>query len=840
MKQCNTLLTSQPDLYLASALKCIALIRLDRKEEANTVIDGLIKSQAAIKNVPVLTPLCMALTQLDRMSDEVKVLEIASKASPNSVDIGSKALTAMIKAKEWQKAQQTSLRLHKLVTSKDKSNTDYFWSSMQAYSLVASDPSLPGSQLALPLAQRMIVKQLETHPIGPNSDEIMFLYATILRKMGATQKQEALNMLNSEERGRSLCKRSMTLAMLRFEVMEECQDWKTIYNESLEALEGGDRSWSRVQEAVKGAVKLAYEDTQILNDIGSRFKALSTTKEKDRTLRLAPLYLFKEVRNAENVSSEGLDAPSLLDLVIKYYKQFGTKACAYEDLAPFIPLLSEQEAQSYLQILEQDARPPPNQSFGNLQDLYLNLNACKLARLMQSKEAISAQSEYDKAKAFFFLYLCAIPIGKDLPKTEMQPADDYALLSVQALVHASVMQRESGSETTTSTFNTAIVVLTLALQYSPRGYRLRVLLIQLLRQIGAVGPVRKEYEEIGVKSIQQDTLGWILASRASTLLTLIKSDSSEVSLFANTLHRLRNVWKEGKIQIPQMISKAFENGIFSRVEELVDFGEKLSHSKARWLHTVEIARSKSLSKVSAEVMTQELQACRASLLHGKVSDQQDYHVLLNLMPNSCPNIEALTSCGPRQHPGLNYLKAMLLVALVHQGQESEVMAESVQEGDDLTETEFALYKLAVALMNEDDEEANLAIARLLEIVKNRIDSAGAADLPCTTQYPIAIALEGYHLLFTVRGRREDSKIDLHQAQIALTSLTESFNKKSISRTLPAINDDWALLLNKLPSSLRGGDDGQTLLRKKAKELTKASESANSALVERLEAALNAL
>lgn len=836
MKQCNSLLASQPGLYLASALKSIALIRLGRKEEANAVVDALIKSQAAVKNVPILTPLCMALTQLDRTLDEVEVLEAASKASPNSIDVGSKALTAMIKAKQWQKVQQTSLRLHKQVSIKDKSNTDYFWSSMQAYSLIASNPSLPGSQLALPLAQRMIVKELEIHPIGPNSDEIMFLYATILREMGANQRQEALKLLNSEERGKDLCKRSMTLAMLRYELMEECGDWKTIYNESLEALEGGDRSWSRVQEAVKAAVKLAFEDLQALKDLELRFKVLSTTKEKDRTLKLAPLYLIKEVKSTEIAPTEQLEASSLLGPIVDYYKTFGSKACAFEDLTPYVLLLSEQEIQDYLQLLEQDAKAPLNQYFTDLNSLCLNLNACKLARLMQSKESISAQSELDKAKELFSLYLCAITIGKDLPKTEMQPADDYALLSVQALIHASVLQRESKNETTTSTFITAVVLLTLALQYSPRGYRLRVLLIQLLRQYGAVDLLREEYEQIGVKAIQQDTLGWILSSRSSTLTNLVKPDSKEEKSFATALHRLRRVWKEGKIQVPQMISKAFENGIFSRVEELVDFGEKLDHSMARWLLTIETARNKSLLKTSTKVISQELQACSTSLLSNEVSDQQDYHVLLNLMPYSCPHIETLTSCGPRVHPGLNYLKAMLLVAMVHYGQSPEKKAEFTEASDDLTESEFGLYYLANALENGDDEEAKSAAERLLDMVKKEVDSKDAADLPCKIQYPTAIALEAYHLISTVKERKEASKIDLEQVQIVLASMVESI-KKSTSTTVPAILDDWALLLNKLPSGLRGGDDGQTLLRKKAKELTRASESANNALVERLEAAL---
>ncbi|UZJ52948.1 hypothetical protein CBS101457_002268 [Exobasidium rhododendri] len=709
LKQCDGLLSSQPDLYLATALKAIALLRLGQRDRAAGLADILIKSQATIKSPIILSPLCIVLSSLDRAQDEVELLDAASKASPTSVDIGSKAFLAMVKARQWQSAQQTALRLHKLVSAKNKKDDEYFWSSMQAYSLVANDATLPGHQLALPLAQRMIAKHLESHPFGPKSDEIMYLYATILRKQGMNQAEEALKLLSDGGNGRDLCKRSMTLAALRYDLMEELHDWRTIYEEGMAALKKGDRNWSRVQEAVKGAVNLAVHDPHFsLVDIETGLLDSAVTEGKgNRTLQLASLYLVKEIRQVDTLADRPTKS-NLLELFTAYFRLFCTKACAYEDLADYVPLLSEQEAQSATQFLQVDAGLPSSRAFEDLDQLYRHLNACKLVRLMQAKVGTTEDSEMKAALGFFSLYLCALPIGKDLPKTEMQPADDFALLCVQSLIHASALQRLAGKEEGTSTLYLAVVILQCALLYCPKGYRLRVLLIRLLKQCGASDLARREYDELGIKAIQQDTLGWIVSSRSASTVMMAKTDSKEEETLAGAVRGLQKVWKEARTQVPQMICKSFGSGIYSRVEEMVDFGDRLENSLAKWLVTVETARSEALqtagnkTKDGVEKLKSDLQDCNTSLAKSKVSDQQDYHVLLDLMPAECCKIGTLTSSAAAKDPGLDYLQAMLPVASVHLNLALPQGKAADSKNEEITPEELSLSRLAVAILAEDE------------------------------------------------------------------------------------------------------------------------------------------
>ena len=74
----------------------------------------------------------------------------------------------------------------------------------------------------------------------------------------------------------------------------------------------------------------------------------------------------------------------------------------------------------------------------------LSINIYKLHRLLLSSPSSSSpsQSQLDIetelviVKKYLTAYFAALPLGKHLPKTELQPADDLAVLAAQGLVSA--------------------------------------------------------------------------------------------------------------------------------------------------------------------------------------------------------------------------------------------------------------------------------------------------------------------------------------------------------------------------------------------------------------------
>lgn len=104
----------------------------------------------------------------------------------------------------------------------------------------------------------------------------------------------------------------------------------------------------------------------------------------------------------------------------------------------------------------------------------------------------------------------------------------------------------------------------------------------------------------------------------------------------------------------------------------------------------------------------------------------------------------------------------------------------------------------------------------------------------------SIALEAFELLQLVGKRkgRTPAKWDTKAAHTLLSSVATSLQacKWSTNPPIPP-SQDWCKLLNQLPSTLRGGQDGQTLFRVQAKELLEATEGSRRVLIARIEGAL---
>lgn len=71
-------------------------------------------------------------------------------------------------------------------------------------------------------------------------------------------------------------------------------------------------------------------------------------------------------------------------------------------------------------------------------------------------------------------------LGKDLPSTELQPADDLAILVGNALVNAWTI---SGNE---EHLSNAAAFLEFALTKSSQAFQIRLILIRIYRLLGAV------------------------------------------------------------------------------------------------------------------------------------------------------------------------------------------------------------------------------------------------------------------------------------------------------------------------------------------------------------------
>jgi len=136
----------------------------------------------------------------------------------------------------------------------------------------------------------------------------------------------------------------------------------------------------------------------------------------------------------------------------------------------------------------------------------------------------------ESARAAFYVkeYLHGLQLGAGLPDTELQPADDLAILAGNVLVNLWHLTNDQ-----VYLYNAA-TVLEFASTKSKHSFRIRLLLVQIYRLLGTCFPYSpnvsdhgyvlagapllalKHYRLMNVKQIQADTLSHFILARAST------------------------------------------------------------------------------------------------------------------------------------------------------------------------------------------------------------------------------------------------------------------------------------------------------------------------------------
>lgn len=114
-------------------------------------------------------------------------------------------------------------------------------------------------------------------------------------------------------------------------------------------------------------------------------------------------------------------------------------------------------------------------SVGDLQRL---INVRKLERYMLLGSEITIESETAHALKCVREYLNGLALGGDFPATELQPADDLALLAVNALVMIWTLDHSEEA------LYQAVTILEYGLSKSRMSFQMRIMLVRLYRILG--------------------------------------------------------------------------------------------------------------------------------------------------------------------------------------------------------------------------------------------------------------------------------------------------------------------------------------------------------------------
>ncbi|CAL1704660.1 unnamed protein product [Somion occarium] len=648
---CNKVLKKQPN----NALKALALVRLQKVEESLLLADEVLAKKPTDDGV--LTAMMHVLRGLGRHSDIVAMFETAYKQHPQNEDLGTQTFFANVRVGNWKAAQQVATKMHKQF----QDDRYLYWSIFSAV-LQANDMATPEAlrPVLLKLALRLISSGNTPSYFNPDR---FYVHLLILREL--EMYDDAATLLNHEI-GQKICETSLVCDEIRRDIMKLKGACKQEGEQAkVKILEKKDRNWLEFLSLldatfwdIASTSEPASEDVKaaVTEEIAKTRKVFSEAATvdglKDRSGLLALLELEKRTK------SHGLwtDACEIRMMAENYFSQFGDKACCYEDLLPYLAFEGE-ELEQWTSFLNS------RKSFDTPDTLQRSINVYKLLRYNLTSAELTPELELARAQEYIKVYLDGLKFGVNLPDTELQPADDFAILVGHAYVS---LWKLTGEE---SHLQSAAATLEYASARSKQSYRIRLLLIRIYHLLGAPALALDHYRLMNVKQVQTDTLSHLILSRAAMWSLAPLGDITYMS----ECMEASQIYMSNSTETAEFIARAFSTERYSQIIDFIEFEDRLDNSLQRDLMKVEHVRMRVAHEpLNAELVDMEL--IELKFIFDRIHhDNRDFEVIPNYQPRCQPSFNEQTL--PLKPPGAGWLSAYL-----------KVYIRAFQEASDLDET----------------------------------------------------------------------------------------------------------------------------------------------------------
>ncbi|KAI0302144.1 N-acetyltransferase B complex non catalytic subunit-domain-containing protein [Russula brevipes] len=636
---CNKLLKKHPKNDHLKALKALALTRAQKFEDAIVLCDEVLATKPTDDGI--INALMHALRHLGKFADLVKLFEDAFKQQPDNDEFGRQAFFANVRAGNWKAAQLLANKLNKQF----RHDRYVFWGITCTF-LQANDPMTAGEMrdILLKLAHRLIAaswKQTEVHP------DRLYLHTIILRQLGLYK--DARELLDTET-GRVLCPRNLSCDYLRREIMKS-GGWQTEEGVIAEQriIEKSDRNWLEFVSILDATfLPSTHHHQSTQPDLAQRVEKtrdlFTKVAEEDGSRDRAAWLGLMELERLCVIHGVPSEPSRLLGLLKHYFEILGDKVACYEDLRPYTDLNSEALSE-WITFLEGTT---PSTSSGSA--LRRSVNVHKLLRCGLSAAQLTVDQESARAADLVREYFEAFPLGKDLPDLELQPVDDLAILAAQ--IYTNMFSLDN----TVAHLHNAVVVLEYASRKSPQSYQVHLELVRIYRLLGAPQLALDHYRLMGVKQVQNDTMSYLILSRATNFSLAATGDLAYASECLESSH----IYFSNSQETSEFIVKAFSTEKYSQIPELVVFEERLDNSLQRDLVKIEHVRLRvSHEQITTELIDMEL--IELKFIFDRVHhDNRDMEILPNYQPRGQPSFFSQTTLFGKE-PATGWLSVYLKI-----------------------------------------------------------------------------------------------------------------------------------------------------------------------------------
>ncbi|SCV69403.1 BQ2448_2423 [Microbotryum intermedium] len=638
------------------------------------------------------------------------VMSLAVERHPNKEEVSIEAFQSFVRSGDYRSAQRTSMRLQKTFPTQ----THYLWWYTAAILLQVRISPTAGEvdadmtdAVLLALAERQLATHFKPTSNEASSDddqkfasahefhlvtrflELCAIHrpsdsasALVLPSLPSTTEEltpttRLLRHLASREAG-AYCATGLGLRIWRREAELKYGsgaggEWKASWDRMKREIEEGDTNWHTMLYLVRCAFALAdgsslafdgsadslvfkprtpptpeghqlIDETRTLLDQFSEGLHVSSAPH-ERGYLLGVLEIARENRRRGwDEGSERLGA-----LVARYIERFESKMCCYDDLRGYLEVLDDDESTQVRGNMEERG----NSAGDVTPKLSVPLiNAAKIARFL-ALTSTSAEAQITLAHSYLTRYFQVLPLGSHLDSTDLQPADDFALLAAQAFVSAYHLDHER------SRLESALLVLDYALQRSRHKYQIRLLAINIQRLLGASSIAMDLNRSLGIKSIQYDTLVHVVATRGSTFANAAGATTSASDAgILDELTKAKRWYGVGGDEAADMVVRVFMLHNLSKIEDFVEFQTRLINSYTKDLVTLESLRIQLLrgGVIVPSTALGPLKAISQSCDAKRYSDNRDFTTIPNLQRKDESSIWDQTGLGPR--PGRSWMSAI--------------------------------------------------------------------------------------------------------------------------------------------------------------------------------------
>ncbi|KAI9256943.1 N-acetyltransferase B complex non catalytic subunit-domain-containing protein [Sporodiniella umbellata] len=618
LTHCSRLLKKSPDWPLVKALKALTLVRTGKDDEGLQICDQVKKTIPTDDST--LQALTLALKELGKHSMIVELYENVSNQQPKNEEFGNQWFMAMVRNNDYKGQQAAAIKLQRTF----KNDKYLFWSIM---SLALQGQS--GNALSYTLAERMMSKALEENRL--KQVEHLRLYLLIL--MDQKKNKEALNLLLDHDIGRTAL-RDPEVQQIKSELLRNSKRWTEVLEESKRVLKTENQddwfNWLAYFEAVEAIMKDEENSEKILSEAKELIAATQKLVLDNKLLKRGPFLAELELLHRLRKTEQKVDDALFLENIVLYFSRFGSKSCIFEDLQGYVGFLKgdKHRASGFVHSLEKTIEPSKEKA-AQIKNVYKHVNIRKIEHLLDLHTNTDTKKAIATVENLWQQYQEALPLGKDLEKTELQFGDEFVLIASHILLnlyqehkeHIFVLQ--------------AILLLEDALVKSIHNFRIKLMLVRLYVLLGVYNRPMEIYKRMEIKQIQFDTMTYISLGCVEEI----------ESIFYDSLQ----IYRSNNVETPEMLVRAYQYGTYSKIQEFIEFRRRLDTSLQHAITEIELKRLDFLrSSFQAKFAVQFFNENdmkdinHDSVLVNIYSDNRDFKVFANYCNDSKFSAEQLS------------------------------------------------------------------------------------------------------------------------------------------------------------------------------------------------------